>query len=128
MPIRNTPQQTEPYITKDGSSVRELMHPGVHGNLKQSLAEATVPVGCSTIPHKHISSEEIYHILEGNGYMTIEKDGFDVRKGDTIGILPGEFHNIRNTGNIPLKLLCCCSPPYSHDDTELAEQSSSLFS
>ncbi|MDW7733120.1 MAG: cupin domain-containing protein [Methanolobus sp.] len=122
MPIKNIQQKIESYITRDGSSIRELMHPGVHGNHTQSLAEATVPVGCSTIPHRHINSEEIYNIMEGCGYMTIEGKGFDVGKGDTICILPGETHNIRNTGNIPLKLLCCCSPPYSHDDTELAEQ------
>ena len=30
----------EPYVTKDGSEIRELMHPAVHGNEKQSLAEA----------------------------------------------------------------------------------------
>jgi len=32
-----------PYVTKDGSEIRELMHPAVHGNRAQSLAEATVP-------------------------------------------------------------------------------------
>lgn len=121
MPIKSIQLHIEPYITKDGSSIRELMHPHVHGNQTQSLAEATVPVGSSTIPHRHMSSEEIYHITEGSGYVTIEKKSFDVYKGDTICILPGEIHNIRNTGNIPLKLLCCCSPPYSHDDTELLE-------
>ena len=29
-----------PYITKDGSTIRELMHPAVHGNRNQSFAEA----------------------------------------------------------------------------------------
>lgn len=121
MPIRSIQGKIEPYVTKDGSSIRELMHPAVHGNLTQSLAEATVPVGCSTITHRHISSEEIYHITRGSGHMTIGKEGFDVKEGDTVCILPGEPHNIRNTGSIPLKILCCCSPPYSHEDTELIE-------
>lgn len=37
--------QIEPYVTLDGSRVRELMHPRVHGNRAQSLAEAIVDVG-----------------------------------------------------------------------------------
>jgi hypothetical protein len=28
-----------PYTTKDGSEIRELMHPAVHGNAKQSLSK-----------------------------------------------------------------------------------------
>jgi len=35
-------EEIEPYITKDGSIIRELIHPAVHGNSNQSLAEATV--------------------------------------------------------------------------------------
>jgi mannose-6-phosphate isomerase-like protein (cupin superfamily) len=32
-------------------------------------------------------------------------------------IPPGTPHKLRNTGAEPLKLLCCCAPPYSHEDT-----------
>lgn len=27
----------------------------------------------------------------------------------------------KNTGKTPLKILCCCSPAYSNEDTELLE-------
>ncbi len=121
MPIKSTQEDIEPYITKDGSSIRELMHPEVHGNQAQSLAEATVPVGSSTIPHRHNRSEEIYHITEGSGRITIEGQNFEIKTGDTICILPGEVHSIRNIGDVALKILCCCSPPYSHYDTELLD-------
>jgi len=109
----------QPYTTKDGSVIRELMHPNVHGNTKLSLAEATIPVGLTTLLHKHHQSEEIYHILEGSGKMTMGDKKFDVKVGDTICIPPGTPHLIQNTGKISLRILCCCSPPYSHDDTEL---------
>ncbi len=123
MPIKSTQEDIEPYITKDGSSIRELMHPEVHGNQAQSLAEATVPVGSSTIPHRHNRSEEIYHITEGSGRITIEGQNFEIKTGDTICILPGEVHSIRNIGDVALKILCCCSPPYSHYHTELSDRS-----
>ncbi|MDP2216069.1 MAG: cupin domain-containing protein [Methanolobus sp.] len=119
MSLKISYNQTEPYITKDGSSIRELMHPLVHGNRTQSLAEAIVMPGCETLHHMHAFSEEIYHITAGSGYMTVGEDGFQVNEGDSICILPGEYHSIRNTEKVPLKILCCCSPPYSHEDTEL---------
>ena len=110
---------TKVYVTKDGSLIRELMHPNVQGNVQQSLAEAIVPVGFTTILHKHLKSEEIYHIIEGNGIMSLGDRQMEVSARDTIYIPPKTYHQIKNIGSIPLKILCCCAPAYSHDDTEL---------
>ena len=107
------------YQTKDGSEIRELMHPDRHGIRKQSLAEAIVYPGQETVLHKHVRSEELYYITAGSGLMTLGDAKFEVCVGDTIGIVPGTPHCIQNSGNEPLKILCCCSPPYSHDDTIL---------
>lgn len=105
--------------TKDGSLVRELMHPGTHASRAQSLAEATVLPGQRTALHRHLRTEELYHILEGRGRMTLGDDVFDVVPGDTVCIRAGTAHCIANDGASPLRLLCCCSPAYAHDDTEL---------
>jgi mannose-6-phosphate isomerase-like protein (cupin superfamily) len=107
------------YTTKDSSIIRELCHPDHFGNKNQSLAEALVPVGFETLLHRHGRSEEIYHIIEGSGLMTVDKKPFQVTAGDTVCILPGEAHRIKNTGNNVLKILCCCSPSYSHEDTDI---------
>lgn len=106
-----------PYITKDGSEIRELMHPSVHGNLNQSLAEATIPVGIKTLMHTHRVTEELYHITQGEGVMYLAGNHFIVTAGDTICIPPESPHCIENTGSAPLVFLCCCSPAYSHEDT-----------
>jgi mannose-6-phosphate isomerase-like protein (cupin superfamily) len=53
--------------------------------------------------------------------MTLGDETFDVKVGDTVCIPPGTPHQLNNTGDIALKLLCCCSPAYSDDDTELLE-------
>ena len=53
MPLKTEYEKVEAYTTKDNSIIRELMHPSVHGNSKQSIAEATVPPGGVTILHKH---------------------------------------------------------------------------
>lgn len=107
------------YVTKDGSEIRELMHPAVHGNRLQSLAEARIPVGGTTLLHRHLITEELYHVTAGDGLMTLGEASFAVTRGDTILIPPGTAHCIANAGGEALCILCCCSPPYSHDDTEL---------
>ena len=111
--------EVKPYISKDGSEIRELMHPSVHGNHAQSLAEATVPPGAKTLLHRHRATEEIYCFTAGEGIMTLDSKTFPVRTGDTIAIAPGTAHCVENTGGEPMKILCACSPAYSHEDTEL---------
>jgi mannose-6-phosphate isomerase-like protein (cupin superfamily) len=117
--IKSHYPEIEPYITKDGSEIRELMHPSVHGSCKQSLAEATVPVGGKTLLHKHRLTEEIYHVIAGSGTMRLGSDTFSVRTGDTICIPPGTPHALENTADCALRVLCSCSPAYDHDDTEV---------
>jgi mannose-6-phosphate isomerase-like protein (cupin superfamily) len=111
----------EPFITKDGSLIRELMHPTLHGNRTQSLAEATVPIGGMTLLHTHRISEELYHITHGSGVMVLGDEHIDVSAGDTVFIPPGIPHRIENTGDSAFILLCGCSPSYAHDDTDLVE-------
>ncbi|MDP2705906.1 MAG: cupin domain-containing protein, partial [Burkholderiales bacterium] len=79
----------EAFATKDGSTIRELMHPAVHGNANQSLAEAIVPNGQGTKLHRHHRSEEIYHVTAGEGRMVLGDQKFAINPGDTICIPPG---------------------------------------
>lgn len=110
-----------PYITKDGSEIRELLHPIQHGVRLQSLAEAIVPTGARTLFHRHLRTEEIYHVIAGQGRMVLGEESIEVSPGDSILIPPGTPHCIETTGAEPLRILCCCSPAYSHEDTELLE-------
>ncbi len=109
----------EAFITKDGSTIRELMHPDHHAVRAQSFAEAVVGTGVTTELHLHRRSEEIYHIKQGTGRMRLGGKYFDVSVGDTVVIEPGTPHCITNTGTDELKILCSCSPAYSHEDTDL---------
>lgn len=72
MVIKTEYNKTVSYTTKDGALIRELMHPDIHGNSKQSLAEAIISPDSQTMLHKHIQTEEIYHITEGIGLMTLK--------------------------------------------------------
>jgi len=107
------------YVTKDGSTIRELMHPAVYGNRNQSLAEAIVEPGARTALHRHGVTEEIYCFTAGEGHMTLGDAQFAVRAGDTVCIPPGTAHCVENTGAGEMKILCACAPAYAHEDTEL---------
>ncbi len=111
----------QPYVTRDGSEIRELMHPAVQGNRAQSLAEATVAPGQATHLHRHALTEELYHFTAGTGVMILGSERIAVHPGDTICIPPGTPHCVENTGAESLVILCACSPPYTHEDTELLE-------
>ena len=103
----------EPFTTKDGSTIRELQHTEA-----QSLAEARLEPGRATERHYHARTEEIYFLLEGTGEMELDGERRRVEPGDAVLIPPGTWHQI--TAVDALRFLCCCAPPYSHEDTFFA--------
>ena len=109
------------FITKDSSTIREILAPRNSSVQRQSLAEATLPPGAATQAHYHPQTEEIYYILTGRGQMAIEHERQDVGAGDGIAIPPGKRHQIRNIGQTDSVFLCCCVPAYEHEDTVLCE-------
>jgi mannose-6-phosphate isomerase-like protein (cupin superfamily) len=111
----------QPFKTKDGSEIRELLAYRNSAIRNQSLAEATIAVGGATQAHYHPQAEEIYYILSGRGRMEIEGEVRSVKALDAIAIPPGARHQITNTGDEPLVLLCCCAPAYEDGDTVMVE-------
>lgn len=114
MTVQNLAAQS-PFTTKDGSTIRSILDRTNAPVEKQSLAEARVPAGGSTQRHYHKLSEEFYFILEGRGEMEIDGEIRPVGVGDCVLIPAGSWHTI--TAQEPLRFLCCCAPPYSHEDT-----------
>ncbi len=120
MDVKNL-NEVPPFITKDGSEIRELLAHRNSAIRNQSLAEARLPVGASTQEHFHPRAEEIYFITSGVGKIRIENETLEVRAGDAIAIPPGQKHKLWNTGDETLRLLCCCAPAYEHSDTIITE-------
>ena len=114
--------ELDAFITKDGSSIRELIGPAWTAAEKQSFAEATAPPGGSTDEHYHRTSEEIYYFISGSGRMRLGDQESAVGVGDSVVIPPGIRHKLWADEGAPLVLLCCCAPAYSHEDTVITEQ------
>jgi mannose-6-phosphate isomerase-like protein (cupin superfamily) len=117
MDIRSR-NDADPFTTLDGSTIRVLLDGEVAAARNQSLAEAELQPGQATQRHYHGETEEIYVVLEGRGEMEVDGERRLVRPGDAILIPPGAWHQLR-AGDGPLRILCCCAPPYRDDDTHL---------
>ncbi len=111
-------EDQKPFTTKDGSTIRVILDRANASAQNQSLAEATLKAGVSAERHYHRVSEEFYFILDGEGEMHLGDDRQVVGRGDAIVIPPGAWHFI--AARTDLRLLCCCAPPYSHEDTFLS--------
>ena len=60
--------------------------------------------------HTHKVQEQIYHVLDGEGLMTIAGKDHVVRKHDVIFLPPGVEHAIENSGMVDLVFLVITSP------------------
>ncbi len=119
MTIRSLCDQPR-FTTKDGSQIRSILDRTNAPVENQSLAEATLAEGGSTERHYHQISEEFYFILEGEGVMELDGMSECVKRGDAILIPRGSWHSIAASPSSTLRFLCCCAPPYSHEDTYFA--------
>ena len=119
MEIRQLSDQP-PFVTKDGSTIRSILDRSNAPVEQQSLAEATVSAGHATERHHHKVSEEFYFLLEGEGMMEVDGERREVHPGDAVLIPAGAWHQITATRD--LRFLCCCAPPYSHEDTYFEQE------
>lgn len=79
-------------------------------------------LGCSlhvtfirdSILHYHRDSNEIYHILEGNGSMYIDDDIIEVAPGDVITIPKLARHRLVSLEGV--KTIVFCVPAFSPED------------
>ncbi|NOZ83025.1 MAG: cupin domain-containing protein [Euryarchaeota archaeon] len=111
--------EAEEYVTKDGSKVRELIHPLHTGESRLSVAIARLEEGCAARKHLHRESEEVYYIISGSGVVHVGGESSQVEAGDAVLIPANTPHFAVNTGRGELVILCASSPPYSHEDTVL---------
>ena len=116
MTVQNLSAQL-PFTTKDGSTIRSILDRTNAPVQNQSLAEARIPAGAMTVRHYHKISEEFYFILEGAGEIELDGEHRVVGPGDAILIPSGVWHTIKAAE--PLRFLCCCAPPYTHEDMYL---------
>ena len=109
-----------------GRRSREIVSGASGADSTIRLVDIAVPApgAAPRPPHWHPDSEECIHVVAGEGITWVDGAEFPMRPGDTIRIAPGERHVTRNTGTVPLTLLCffpvpqitVLTEPVSQDD------------
>jgi len=114
MDIKNL-NEVAPFITKDGSEIRELL---AHRN-PSSAIKAWPRRGCPQArARRNIFIRGPRDLLPHarTGRMHIEARRATCGQG-CHRHSAGQRHKLWNTGKETLRLLCCCAPAYEHDDT-----------
>ncbi|WP_227878384.1 cupin domain-containing protein [Arthrobacter dokdonensis] len=107
------------YELHEGSPVRIQWH--FHGQSELQVAVQTweLPPGGFEGMHAHTENdtplEEIYIVIEGAGRMRVDDETFDIAAGDSVLARVGTTHDLRNTGDGPLKMLIVWGKPGSAD-------------
>lgn len=60
--------------------------------------------------HVHRIQEQVYHVLEGEGLLTLDDQQRILRKHDYVFVPPGVRHSFTNTGLTPLVFIVVTSP------------------
>ena len=84
---------------------------GEHGGAERvTLRLVEIPVVKPGEPqrgrHCHDGHEECMYVLSGEGVTRSGEREHPLKAGDTILVPAGEMHVTRNTGNVPLVMLC----------------------
>lgn len=90
------------------------------GNQRSQAAQMTIPPGGSEggPDNRHRGADQWLFVVSGTGLAIVENTRVELREGTLVLIERGETHEIRNTGQQPLKTLSVYLPPAYTDDGE----------
>jgi putative monooxygenase len=128
--MKRTVKINEGYIPTDkpvqlqAGVLRRLVHPDTVKSKNVAVSVLTMNPGDTVAPHYHKQREEVYFILSGEGIaIHIEegkKETIKYEKDLSIHIPVGTIHDIKATGNEPLRILVIMAPPLPIDDAHRA--------
>ena len=75
-----------------------------------SLGFVTLEPSGGQVPWHNQEQEEVYFIVEGTGEMCLGKERTTVKGGQAVYIPSGVFHQLTNTGPLPMTMIYCYGP------------------
>ena len=98
-------------LTTGNSDFRRVLYTGGH----LQLVLMNLPPGCDIGAEVHEDRDQFFRFEEGSGEVDIDDNTYKVGDGSGIIVPAGARHNVRNTGNQPLKLYTIYGPPEHKD-------------
>ena len=99
------------HLTVDNSDFRRVLYTGK--NLQ--LVLMSLPPGCDIGEEVHKDRDQFFRFEEGSGEVDIDDNRYHVADGNGVIVPAGARHNVRNTGDVPLKLYTLYGPPEHKD-------------
>ena len=97
--------------TTGNSDFRRVLYTG--HNLQ--LVLMTLQPGDEIGAEVHEDRDQFFRFEEGRGQVDIDDNTYDVEDGSGVIVPAGARHNVRNTGDQPLKLYTLYGPPEHKD-------------
>ena len=97
--------------TVENDDFRRVLYTGK----KLQLVLMTLQPGEEIGSEVHEDRDQFFRFEEGSGQVDIDDNTYDVEDGSGIIVPAGARHNVRNTGDRPLKLYTLYGPPEHRD-------------
>ena len=104
------------YEAPDRAVARQIVAPGNSRCTTHSFAQIRVPAGVEIRAHRHRRSEEVYHVVSGQGLMTLDGEESLLSPGETVVIRVGQRHKISALPDTDLEMLVMCVPAWEETD------------
>jgi mannose-6-phosphate isomerase-like protein (cupin superfamily) len=90
---------------------RRVLYTGNHLQLVLMTLQPSEEIGSEV----HGDRDQFFRFEEGSGQVDIDDNCYDVADGSGVVVPAGSRHNVRNTGDRPLRLYTLYGPPEHKD-------------
>ena len=98
-------------LTTENGDFRRVLYTGRHLQLVLMTLRPGEEIGSEV----HDGIDQFFRFEEGEGVVDIDGVANQVADGSGVIVPSGARHNVRNTGNVPLKLYTLYGPPEHKD-------------
>ena len=100
-------------LTEENSDFRRVLYTGK----KLQLVLMAIKPGGEIGEEVHEDRDQFFRVEKGKGEVLIDGNPSKIKSDDAIIVPAGARHNIRNTGDKPLRLYTLYAPPEHRDAT-----------
>ena len=97
--------------TVENEDFRRVLYTGKN----MQLVLMAIPPGEEIGEEVHEDGDQFFRVEEGSGEVLIDGKTHEIEDDDAIIVPAGARHNVRNTGDTPLKLYTLYAPPEHRD-------------
>ena len=93
-----------------GALSKALVRPETCGSRRIDFRISSYQPMAHVQEHVHQVQEQVYHVLEGEGLLTLDDRRVLMRRHDYVFVPPGVRHSFTNNGLVPLVFLVVTTP------------------